>query len=323
MNELPWPPPKEVIDSARVGLEELNRYADEPQLDELKERLAQYCLIRPERMILSPGSDILLREAVHLFSPGRKTITLCPSFLPTVNSARQTAGSMTRIRLSLPDFRLDLDILEREIKGPCLLVMDNPNNPTGKTVISPPEVEKILQKKDILVIIDEAYYEFAGVTCAQLVDKYENLLVTRTVDKVFSLAGARMGYGLAGDLFLKELASFFIYLPRPTIYAVLGALQNPGLMLERVEVIRKERDRLLERFLGEGIEAYGTSANFILIRSMIPQVVEVLKKRGILVRDISDQMPAGFIRVTTGTEEENHIFFREYLKLSGKIDPSQ
>lgn len=322
MNELPWPPPKEVLDSARIGLDEFNRYADESKLDELKYRLGRYSRTGEDRIILSAGSDLLLREAVHLFSPLRKTITLCPSFLPTINSARQTAGSMTRIRLPLPDFRLDLEILEREIKGPCLLVMDNPNNPTGKTVISPTEVEKLLQKQDLMVIIDEAYYEFSGVTCAELVDRYENLMVTRTVDKVFSLAGARMGYGLAGDLFLKELSSFFIYLPRVTMYAVLAALENVDIMLERVEIVKEERDRLLERFLHEGIEAYGTSANFILIRSSIPDVVDELKKRGILVRDISDQMPPGFIRVTIGKREENGIFFREYLQLSRNRSPS-
>jgi len=315
MNELPWPPPEAVVNAAKTGLRELNRYADESKLQDLRNSLGQYTGINPERVILSPGSDILLREVVHLFSSQRKVITLCPSFLPTVRSARQTARSMSRIRLPLPDFRLDMEILESEIQGPCLLIMDNPNNPTGQTIISSQQVERLLQKKDLLLIMDEAYYEFAGITCADLVEKYENLLVTRTVDKVFSLAGARLGFGLAGEIFRMELSSFFIYLPRTTLYAALAALDSLEIMRERVEIIKQERDRMLGRLLEEEVEVYGTSANFLLIRTPIPDVLEKLKNRGILIKDISDQMPAGFIRVTIGKKEENDIFLKEYLAL--------
>ncbi len=319
LNELPWPPPKEVLDAARKGLEKLNRYSDEKKLQELMFKLGDYTGIASERIILSPGSDILLREAVHLFTQQRKVVTLCPSFLPTVTSARQTTNQLTRLRLSLPDFRLNMDLLKSELEGPCLLILDNPNNPTGKIVISPDEVKTLLEKEDVLLIVDEAYYEFSGITCANLVEKYPNLLVTRTMDKVFSLAGARIGFGLAGDVFLKKLSDFFIYLPQIALYACLAALDKKELMKERVNFIIEERKRLVEKLLTEGVEVYDTSANFILINSPIPEVVEELKKEGILITDLSHQMPQGFIRITIGKAEENNQFFNKFQKLRNRF----
>lgn len=315
LNELPWPPPVEVLNAARKGLEQLNRYADEKKLTELKVRLGKYSGASPERVILSPGSDILLREAVHIFSQQRKVITLCPSFLPTIRSARQTTHELTRLRLPLPDFRLDLHLLESELEGPCLVIIDNPNNPTGQIVISPKEVKTILEKENVLLIMDEAYYEFCGVTCADLVEDHPNLLVTRTLDKVFSLAGARIGFGIGGDLFLRELADFVVYLPQVTLYATLAALEQRKIMEERIDLIIRERERIVEKLKDNGVPVYNTSTNFILINSPIPETAEELRKEGILIKDLHNQMPGGFVRISIGKPEDNDIFLEKFLEL--------
>ena len=156
MNEMPWAPPPEIIEAAKEGLTDLNRYSDEDILEELRSSLGKYTGVAAERVIISPGSDILLREAVHLFSHGRKVITISPSFLPTTEAARLTAGSMVRIKLPAPGFGLDKSILENEIEGPTLIFLDNPNNPTGKIVLSPGEIGSLLKNQDILFILDEA-----------------------------------------------------------------------------------------------------------------------------------------------------------------------
>jgi histidinol-phosphate aminotransferase len=315
MNEMPWEPPPEVIDAARAGLQSMNRYCDEQDMSRLQQAIAEYSGVSARRVLLSPGSDMLLRDAVHLFSQDRKVITLCPSFLPTTEAARQTADSMVRIRLSAPDFSLDKDLLESEISGPALFFFDIPNNPTGNPVLSPEEIESLLEREDLLLIADEAYFEFSGVTCAPLVTRYPNLLVTRTLDKVLSLAGARLGYGIAGDTFLEGMSPVFTYLSRVTVLASLQSLQMSEHMLLRVQTVCEERDRLFERLLEQGIEVFKSSGNFLLVRSPDPQTAEVLRERGILVKDLSDQMPPGYIRVTVGKPEENDLFAGEFLKL--------
>ncbi|MFP4482957.1 MAG: pyridoxal phosphate-dependent aminotransferase [Thermovirgaceae bacterium] len=314
MNEMPWEPPPEVIDAARAGLESMNRYCGEQDMDRLQQAVAEYSGVSARRVLLSPGSDMLLRDAVHLFSQDRKVITLCPSFLPTTEAARQAAGAMVRIRLSAPDFSLDKNLLESEITGPTLVFLDIPNNPTGKPVLSPQEIESLLKKEDLLLIADEAYFEFSGVTCSPLVRRYPNLLVTRTLDKVFSLAGARLGYGIAGDTFLEAMSPVFTYLPRVTVLASLQSLQMSEHMLLRVQALCEERDRLYEQLLEHGIEVFKSSGNFLLVRSPDPQTTEGLKERGILVKDLSDQMPQGNIRITVGKPEENNLFVGEFLK---------
>ncbi|MGC9490661.1 MAG: pyridoxal phosphate-dependent aminotransferase [Thermovirgaceae bacterium] len=315
MNEMPWEPPPAVIDAARTGLQSMNRYCNEQDMNRLQQAIADYSGVPARRVLLSPGSDMLLRDAVHLFSQDRKVITLCPSFLPTTEAARQTARSMVRIRLCAPDFSLDKELLENEISGPTLGFFDIPNNPTGNPVLSPEEIESLLERKDLLFIADEAYFEFSGVTCSSLVTRYPNLLVTRTLDKVFSLAGARLGYGIAGDIFLDGMSTAFTYLSRVTVLASLQSLQMSEHMLLRVQTVCEERNRLYERLLEQGIEVFKSSGNFLLVRSPDPQTAEGLQERGILVKDLSDQMPPGYIRVTVGKPEENDLFVREFLKL--------
>lgn len=315
MNEMPWAPPPEIIEAAKEGLTDLNRYSDEGAMKDLRSSLGTYTGVAAGRVIISPGSDILLREAVHLFSHGRKVITVSPSFLPTTEAARLTAGSMVRIKLPAPGFGLDKSILENEIEGPTLIFLDNPNNPTGKIVLSPGEIGSLLKNEDILFILDEAYYEFSKVTCSQLVENYPNLLVTRTLDKIFSLAGARIGYGLAGDIFLKKMAPLLTYLPLSTILASLKSLELSKVMLERVEKICSERERLYRKLRRANTEVFKSQGNFLLIRSPDPLTTEKLREKNILVKDLSDQMPPGFIRVSVGKPEENDLFAEELNEL--------
>lgn len=319
LNELPWPPSSSVIKAAKAALDKMNRYSDENSHNDLKRYLSEYSYTGKSRIILSPGSDILLRDAAHLWGYGRKVITLCPSFLPTVSSARQTASELINIRLPLPDFNLNIDMLNAEIEGPCLIILDNPNNPTGQLVISPDQLTMLLKKKNVLVIMDEAYYEFSGTTCAQLIDEFPNLLVTRTLDKVMSMAGMRMGYGIAGDNFLKGFGDFPVYLPRATLAACLAALDDTEKAKKRVRKLINERDEMVNELNSNDIRVWNTHTNFIVINSKVAEVVTRLRDKGILVKDLSDQMPGGFIRVTIGKPKENRYFMKKFLELEKGI----
>jgi histidinol-phosphate aminotransferase len=193
MNEMPYPPSPGVVKAAQQGLARLNRYADPAELEALRGLLAGYCGVPTDCVILSPGSDLLLREIVHTFSQGRKVITVSPSFFPTVQAAKQFAAEWLSIRLSSPAFDLNVKLLMEVLEGPSLVILDNPNNPPGRLLLDPPAVEALLQQENVLLVIDEAYYEFSGVTFADKVTDHPRLAVIRTMDKAFSLAGARVG----------------------------------------------------------------------------------------------------------------------------------
>jgi histidinol-phosphate aminotransferase len=305
MNEMPYPPPAGVVEAAQGGLSRLNRYADPAELEALRARLAGYCGVPKDRVFLSPGSDLLLREVIHSFSPDRRVITPSPSFLPTVEAAKQFASEWLSIRLSLPAFKLNVKLLQEVLEGPSLVIVDNPNNPSGRMLLDTPAVEALLRQENVLLVIDEAYYEFSGVTFADRVADNPRLAIIRTMDKAFSLAGARVGYGIAGEAFGDALSSFYALLPCPSLYAALEALRHPGHMRENVRRVVKERARLAQALEKLGVRVYPSCTNFLLVRTVVPDLATQLRDAGVLVSDVSNQLPAGYLRVSIGTRGEN------------------
>jgi histidinol-phosphate aminotransferase len=305
MNEMPYPPAPDVVQAAQGGLSRLNRYADPAELEALRGLLAGYCGVCKDHVFLSPGSDLLLREVIHSFSQGRRVITPSPSFLPTVEAAKRFASEWLSIRLSPPAFDLNMKLLMEVLEGPSLVIFDNPNNPTGRMLLDPPAVEALLRQENVLLVIDEAYYEFSGVTFADRVVDNPRLAITRTMDKAFSLAGARVGYGIAGEAFGDALSSFYAFLPRPSLYAAMEALRHPGHMRENVRQVVEERARLVQALNGLGAHVYPSCTNFLLVQTMVPDLATRLRDAGVLVSDVSNQLPAGFLRVSIGTPGEN------------------
>lgn len=321
MNESPHPPPQNIIEAAREGLSTLNRYADPEDCERLRGLLADYAGVSKHHIILSPGSDLLLREMIYVFSKGRKIVMVSPSFFPTVQAAKRFATRRLSIRLSPPAFDLDLEPLLDELGEPSLVIIDNPNNPTGRMLLDRQAVEEIVRIANIrehsetLLVIDEAYYEFSGVTFADMVEDHPHLAIIRTMDKAFSLAGARVGYGIVGEAFLDTLSSFYAFLPRPSLYAAMEALQDLDYIRKNVRRIIEERERLQQALDGLEARVYPSSTNFLLVRTRFPDVARRLKEVGIFVSDVSDQLPPGFIRVSVGAREENDAFIAQYAKI--------
>jgi histidinol-phosphate aminotransferase len=315
MNEVPYLPPREVIEAARRGLAKLNRYADPEDLGRLRGLLAGYSGVLEEHVVLSPGSDILLREVVHAFSKGRKIIVVSPSFFPTVQAAKQFATKLVSIRLSPPQFDLDIDLLMDQLKEPCLVIVDNPNNPTGKILLDRQAVGAIIENTDVLLVVDEAYYEFSGVTFADMVHDHPNLAVTRTMDKAFSLAGARIGYIIAGEALGDAFSSFYAFLPQPSLYAAIEALNHPDYVRRNVQRVVEERERVWRTLNELAVRVCQSTTNFLLVKTEIPEIAERLSDIGVLVQDLSNQLPSGFVRVSIGTGEENDAFIAGYVKI--------
>jgi len=315
MNEVPYPPPQEVIEAAQKGLSKLNRYADPKDLEQLRGLLADYSGVPQQQILPSPGSDLLLREMILTFSKERKVIIVSPSFFPTVQAAKQFATKLVSIRLSPPEFDLNLDLLMDELRGPCLVIVDNPNNPTGRILLDRQAVEAIVGSTDALLVIDEAYHEFSQVTFVDMVQDHPNLAITRTMDKAFSLAGARIGYIVAGEVFLDAFSSFYAFLPRSSLYAAIEALNNSGYVGRNVHRVIEERERVWRVLNGSGVRVYPSSTNFLLVKTEIPDIVRRFRDIGVLIADLSNQLPPGFVRVSVGTREENDALITGYMKI--------
>lgn len=316
MNEMPFPPPDAVLESAQQGVDHIHRYADFADMRMLQKKLSEYSGVAEDRIFLSPGSDIILKEIILLFARGRRLVLVSPSFLPTTQTARQCADTIINLRLLPPDFSFNQEHLLQEAREPSLIIIENPNNPTGGILLDRSMIEKVLANQDALLVVDEAYFEFSGMTCADMVSHYPNLAVTRTLDKAFSLAGMRVGYVLAGDRFIDAFTAFNTILPQPGLRAAIAALDASEYSMENIQLIKRERLRMEKELSALGISTVDSTTNFILLSTGHPDMSRRLEERGILVADVSSQLPNGFIRVTVGTEEENSVFLDEMRKIA-------
>jgi histidinol-phosphate aminotransferase len=316
MNENPYLPDDAVYKASISGLEKLNRYSELKYINELKKLLAKYNHISSDRIVLSHGSDLLLREIINIFSKDRKIIVVSPSFFPIAQYALKQAVKLTKIQLSPPDFTINSDLLLAQLNEPALIIIDNPNNPTGKILLDECLVEKILQNKNALLLVDEAYYEFSGQTFAKMIQKYPNIAITRTMDKAFSLAGLRLGYLLMGDYFKDHFLDFPSYLATPTLLAAIEALKAPEYMNQNVNKILYEKKRMEEKLLEIGIQTFPGSANFILVKTKIPDFARKLKEKGVRIKDLSEEWAQGFYRITIGLPEENDTLMLNLIKMN-------
>lgn len=317
MNEMPYPPPQNVIQAAEKGLSVLNRYASPEDRELLQSLLAKYSGVPKKHVITYPGSDLVLREIVHIFSTDRKVIIVYPTFFPTFYAVKQFAKKFLKIPLQPPNFTLNTELLFKELNEPSLVIIDNPNNPTGKILLDKEIVETILRNKTALLVIDEAYFEFSKMSYADMVEEYPNLAIGRTISKAFGLAGTRIGYIIGGKTFLDAFFSLSIILPQPSLFAAIEAMKNPEYSNKNVELISNERERVRRRLKEIGLQVYPSTTNFLLIDTNLPYIGTKLLERGIHVLDLSDRWLSGFIRVAIGTQDENDIFLsnmREILE---------
>lgn len=293
-----------------------NRYPD-PLANELRDMIAQaHGLTRDQVLLGNGGDELLFNVALAYGCVGRKMINLTPTFSVYELNARLNNTEVVAIPRKA-DLSIDEEaVLARVAEGDIsYIVVTSPNNPTG-AVAGHEFVERLLNATDALVLLDEAYGEFAEETCLDLLKDHENLLILHTFSKAFSLAGVRLGYVLGSENVIRE----FIKFRQPySVDAVSQAI---------AKVVYAHRDQFMEKAheLGAaaravaarvaempGVEAvYPTDANFFLFK--VPRaglVWQMLYDQGVLVRDFS-RCPGieDCLRVTAGSPEENQKFLQ-------------
>ncbi len=320
-NESPFPPLPGVEAVLRNGLAGLNRYPDGPAAA-LRRALAERHGARPEQVVVGNGScELILLAGQALLDPGATVVHAEPSFALYPHLAAASGAEAIAVPLAADDGH-DLDAMAAAVdERTRLLVVCNPNNPTG-VYRSAAEMERLVASlpEDLPVLVDEAYHDF--VDCPDrsrvmsLARERPNLLVTRTFSKAHGLCGLRVGYAVGGE----DLVAALDKVRQPFNTNALGqsaALESLGHTAElerRVRSIIQQRDAMADSLAERG-RAFTTSrANFILVSSGTgptadgSSVHEQLLRQGVIVRDGRALGCSGRLRVSIGTPEENAAF---------------
>ncbi len=308
-NENPYPPAPGVEKLLReMDSDSLRLYPD-PDARELTETLAKYYGLRPAQIFVGVGSDDVLAMAfLTFFHSGR------PILFPDITYSFYDvwAGLFQIPYRECPldgDFRLRTEDYLQENGG---IIFPNPNAPTG--ILEPLEkVEEILRANPgVVVIVDEAYIDFGGVSCLPLLEKYDNLLVVQTFSKSRSLAGMRIGFAMGGEkliTYLKNVKfSFNSYTMNRTALALgVEAVKDDAYFKNCNARIVETRERIKKELLKLDFTFMDSRANFIFAaHKRVPgaRLFAELKERGIFVRHWEKPRIADHIRITIGTEEQ-------------------
>ena len=315
-NESPFAPPAEFVDAWLSGLRAaaLHRYPDRAATV-LRAAIASRLGQPIERIFPANGSNEVLQTLLLTYGgPGRRALVFEPTYALHAHIARITGTEVIAAHRD-DDFAIDVQHAVKLIRReqPDLVFVCSPNNPSG-TVEPLAVVEAISDAADGLVVVDEAYGEFAPESALALVDDDRSLVVSRTYSKVWSLAGLRLGFAVAPSWIVAELDKVVLpyHLDAATQIAGRVALEFVDEMEGRVRYLIEERERLFAALREQsGVEVFPSGANFVLFRcaGRGRAVWDGLVARGVLVRDFSSWPGVeDCLRVTIGAREENDRF---------------
>lgn len=323
-NESPWAPPPGT--AATAGY---NRYpAQQPEI--LRQRLAEIYGVSAKEVAMGRGADEALDVLVRTFCEPGKDHILYSS--PTFSFFKTVAELQGCAVIDLPsdaDLRPDMDLIVKTVADvqPKITFLCSPNNPTGYSIAAT-DVLRVCEASQGLVVLDEAYIEFSEQPSLSAY-RPRNLVVTRTLSKLYGLAGVRLGAAIADpaviDLMLKVIPPYPI--PKPVIDTALAALSAPAMAVidERRTILMAERDRLMPLLIQSKFVAktYMSDANFILFEAADEAaMLSRLTGANIRIRDFRSKIP-GHFRLSIGTPEENDLALMALSVLTSKDTPQR
>jgi histidinol-phosphate aminotransferase len=315
-NESPLPPPAGWLEALHQEVDALqwNRYPDRHATG-LRASLAELHGVRRDQIFCANGSNEVLQSLCLAYGgAGRSVAVFEPTYALHAHIAHLT-GTVVAEGQRGPDFSLDLDLVRDVLDGerPAITFLCSPNNPTG-LADAPATVRAVLETAPGLVVVDEAYAQFADWSALNWVDDTTPLVVTRTFSKTWSMAAARLGYLVGPAPVVEVLERVVLPYHLDAVKQAAGrlAVRFVGEMEDRVGLIVRERHRLLAALGRLPVTAWPSQANFILFRPEHRKGSEVwqgLVDRSVLVRDTSSwPRLADCLRVTIGTPGENDAF---------------
>ena len=308
-NENPYPPAPGVLKALEeLDIDRLRLYPD-PAASELVNALAEYYHKDPSCIFVCVGSDDVIAMAFQTFFNSDK-----PILFPDISySFYSVWADLFGIRYERPALDENFRIVKKDyFKENGGIIFPNPNAPTG-IYMELSEVEEIIAKNpESIVIVDEAYVDFAGPSALELVDKYDNLLVVQTFSKSRSMAGMRIGFAIGQPELIKYLNdvkySFNSYtMNLPSLKLGAAAVKDEAYFRETVGKIVATRERVKKELAELGFTFPDSRSNFIFATHKewpAKELFEELKKEDIYVRYFASPRIDNYLRITVGTDEE-------------------
>lgn len=324
-NENPFPPSPKVAEAITQVLKNQAdnlRLYPAPESDELRIEMAKVYHLQPNQIFVGNGSDEVLAHIFACFFVKDKPV-LTPDIGYSFYPVYADTFKINLIKIPLDNhFSLNIEDYQQPCDG---IIFANPNAPTG-ILLSLADIEKLLQKhKDSVIVVDEAYIDFApeGSSAVQLINTYDNLIVTQTFSKSRSLAGLRVGMAFANPSLIEALNryknSFNSYpLDRLAQAGAIASLQDADYFIEHCQKVVYLREILVDNLQKLGFDVLPSQANFVFARPSIGDVetiANVLRQQGIIVRYFKSPRIHEFLRITVGTEEQNNRLIHQLQQL--------
>lgn len=318
-NESPFSPSEKAIAEAKKELERLNLYSD-PECTNLVKKLSEVLGVNEKQVIVTNGSDEILNFAFMSYCDDKIPV----AFADITYGFYKVFAKLYGLKYELIPLKEDLSIDYKDyLNINKTIFIANPNAPTG-LFMPLDKIEEILKSNpDNIVVVDEAYVDFGNESAIKLINKYDNLLVTGTFSKSRSMAGARLGFGVASEKIIEDL-NMIRYSTNPynvnrmTLAAGYGVLCDEEYTKKNLDVICKNREFLKSELKNLGFSMPDSKANFIFVKhSKISgeTLYNKLRERNILVRHFKDERIKDYLRITIGTKEEMDILIKNIKEI--------
>jgi histidinol-phosphate aminotransferase len=318
-NENPLGPSPKVTKALQSLFEEISRYPEDAA-PALKAKLVDYLQVPAEQITFGNGSSEVIDSIIRLFlKPGKNMIVTEHSFFLYRVLANMVSGEVKLVNDN--NFEQDTSAILKAIDAKTsLVILANPNNPTG-TWIAKEELFNFIRQvpDDVVVVIDEAYYRYMDDTdyasALELIKECPNLIITRTFSKIFALAGMRFGLGIASKemIGLLERVRKAFNVSSPTLIAALAALEDEEFVAKSL-ALNKIGMQQLETFFNKlGLQMIATAGNFITVNfgKQAKDIAQKLLTRGVIVRPLVPYGMPNYLRVNTGTKDEIDFFIEQ------------
>ena len=297
----------------------LSIYPD-PAQKAVRQSIAEYVGCTADNIVAGAGADELIDLICRLvLNPGDKVLTFTPTFSYYKHVVELNGGKFVDVQRN-GDYSINRKGLSTlDLAGIKIVLLCSPNNPPGNMLEE--EVLNFFLEKDMLVVVDEAYYEFSRSTYASRIQQHNNLIVLRTFSKCFGLAGLRVGYGIMSTVLqsaiMKIKPPYSVNMAAEV--ALMVCMEKKELFASQVNTMIATRDRVIEALKQrEELEVYPSHSNFILMRiktTSAQELRDAMEQKGILLRYFNTPQLKNHLRVSVGTEGQMDIFLNTFIGL--------
>lgn len=324
-NENPWGPSPKAMKAISEEIKSINRYP-ESQLHELVSEIANYAGVKDSQVIIGgDGADEIIDVLAKTFiDNGDEFIVPLPSYMYYEYLLKQYGANPVYAKWDLDENKLDVESIYEAITPKTKMIfLCSPNNPTGTLIDKEVLMDIAGKNPEILIVIDEAYFEYSEVTNKDLINEFDNIFIIRTMSKVLGLAGMRIGYGLACEQIIEYMHRIkpVFSLTRLSFVAALNTLKDKEYIEESIRKGIESRQYLYDEISKiDGLNVFPSKSNFMLIGIKdtgftASQLAFELMKKGIIVRDCTSfkGLDEYWIRISICTLQEDKKFI-EILK---------